>query len=104
MDDIVEKIESMSIDFELKFSDVLIKLSAVEKVQNEVKDIAERNDRNLARIFERLETLDARLDQVPPATTQNQLFTREQIAQARDDLGLDLNQELVCSSLLFFFL
>ena len=78
-------------------------MSAVEKVQNEVKDIAERNDRNLARIFERLETLEARLDQIHPATTQNQLFSRGQIAQARDDLGLDLNQELVCSSLLFIY-
>lgn len=80
---------------DLKFSEVMIKLSDLETGQNQMNEIVQRNDRNLVQIFDRLETFERRLEQMPAPTQQNQIFTQEQIVQARDALGLDLNQELV---------
>ena len=65
---------------------------------NEINLIPERNDRNLAEIFTKIEAIGT---EPPVRNAQNQYFNDEMITQAREQLDLGLNISLVS---LYYFL
>ncbi|CAF0945105.1 unnamed protein product [Brachionus calyciflorus] len=90
-----QRIETIGNDFEMVLSQIVNKLKLLEDGQNEIKVSFEKNQQNFEEIMEKIGSFDSRFEQLATGPTHNPIFTREQIAQARDTLGLDLNQELV---------
>ncbi|CAF1071720.1 unnamed protein product [Brachionus calyciflorus] len=97
------KLETLTVNVEALSTSVSRIETQIEQIKIEQRDsnlILERHDRNLRAIFEKLEELErtppvVNLPATPVQNTINQIFTPEIILQARDQLGINLDVELV---------
>lgn len=85
-----QSVENLEKFIDRKFETISTKLQ-------EICDKTEQNENNIGLILTRIEALEP---QAQVQNNQNQIFTDEMIAQARDQINLDLTIDLVT---LFYF-